>query len=154
MGYISKRLFGVGVLAMLGIGCGGGSVEVSDQPLAGTVGGTSWTFVAGDTDAFLSEGEDDFFALFYSEAFTACSFGSPGGDYLIVSVPKELGEYGFSLNLNMTFVVGDENLVATEGTVIVDEVTATTVSGGLHGIFDGDNEVDGQFQLTICADGT
>src|SRR5688572_32222448 len=129
MALASNRLIGAALLAVLGIGCSGSSVEVSDQPLAGTVGGQPWTFVAGETDAFLSEGEDDFFALFYAEAYTACSFGAPGGDHLIISVPKEPGEYGFSLNLNMTFVVGDSNLVATEGTVIVDEVTATTVSG-------------------------
>lgn len=143
----------VGSLVLLVAACGGGSsYEVSDEPLAGTVGGAAWTFEAGHTNAFLSEGEDDFFAELYAEAFTPCGFTTPSGSHLIIAVPKEPGEYDFSLQLNMTFVVGTDNLVATEGKVVVDEVTATTVTGGVHGIFDGDNEVDGQFTLTVCAD--
>ena len=143
----------LGAMILLAAACGGGSShEVSDQPLAGTVGGAPWTFEAGHTNAFLSEGQDDFFAELYAEAFTPCGFASPSGDHLIIAVPKEPGEYEFSLALNMTFVVGTDNLVATEGVVVVDTVTATEVTGGVHGVFDGDNEVDGQFTLTVCAD--
>jgi hypothetical protein len=140
-------------LALLMGACGGGSsYEVSDQPLAGTVGGAPWTFVAGHTDAFLSEGEDDFFAELYAEAFAPCGFATPQGSLLLVAVPKEPGEYEMSLQLNMTFVANDENLVATDGVIVVEEVTATTVTGGVHGVFDDDNQVDGRFTLTICAD--
>ena len=146
------RILGAMVLFAAACGGGGSGHEVSDQPLAGTVGGQPWTFAAGHTNAFLSEGEDDFFAELYAEAFTPCGFTSPSGDHLIIAVPKEPGEYDFSLQLNMTFVVGTDNLVATEGVVVVDEVTATEVSGGVYGIFDGDNEIDGTFTLTVCAD--
>ena len=52
----------------------------------------------------------------------------------------------------MTFVQGSNNLVATNGQIVVDEVTATRVRGGLSGYFDGDNEVSGQFDIAICAD--
>ncbi len=41
-------------------------------------------------------------------------------------------------------------LAPEAGRIVVDEVTATTVSGGLVGDFDGDNHVNGQFELTIC----
>jgi hypothetical protein len=133
--------------------CGGDDFDIPTTPLAGTVGGQPWTFVAGETDAFLSDGEDDFFASFYAETFTACGFGGPSGNHLIVAVPKEVGDYDFSLSQNMTFVVGDsQNLVTTEGRIVVDEVTATVVRGGLHGTLDDDNEVSGRFELTICAD--
>jgi hypothetical protein len=142
-----------GTTLALALGACGTDFTVASTPLAGTVGGQPWTFVAGDTDAFLSEGETDFFASFYAATFTPCGFSSPSGNHLIVAVPKEPGEYDFSLSLNMTFVVGaSENLVATEGVVIVDEVTPTLARGGLHGTFDGDNEVDGRFELTVCAD--
>jgi hypothetical protein len=138
-------------IALLAGACGGGEGEaIVDTPLSGTVGGQAWTFVAGDTDAFLSEGESEFFASLYAATFTPCGFDTPTGDFLIVSVPKEVGEYDFSLSLNMTFAVGSDNLVATDGRIIVDEVTATTVRGGLVGDFDGDNHVNGQFELTIC----
>jgi hypothetical protein len=140
-------------LALALAACGGGDYDIPATPLAGTVGGQPWTFVAGHTNAFLSEGEDDFFAELYPAAFTACGFGTPPGDHLIVAVPKTPGDYDFSTSLNMTFVVGDaQDLVTFDGRVVVDEVTATLVRGGLHGHFDGDNVVKGQFELTICAD--
>jgi hypothetical protein len=146
------RTLGPALLLTLATACGGGSsYEITDQPLTGTVGAAPWTFVAGSTDAFLSEGEDHFFAVFYAETYTPCGFGEPTSDHLIVSVPKQPGSYDFDLQLNMTFVTGNDNLVATDGTVRVDTVTTTAVTGGLHGVYDGDNEVDGNFQLTICA---
>lgn len=56
-----------------------------------------------------------------------------------------------SLSRNMTFVVGDsDNLIATNGRIVVDEVTATTVKGGLVASYDGSNEVNGRFEVTIC----
>jgi hypothetical protein len=147
-----RRILLVAMLAACG--GGGGDDDGDDIPattLAGTVGGEPWTFVAGDTDAFLSEGEDDFFALLYAGPFTPCGFDAPSGNHLIVSVPKEPGEYPLSLSLNMTFVVGEsDNLVATDGVIVVDEVTDTTIRGGLLASFDADNEVAGQFDLTIC----
>jgi hypothetical protein len=144
---------GVGLALALGA-CGGTDYDIPVAPLAGTVGGEPWTFVAGHTNDFLSEGEDDFFAELYPAAFTACEFSTPPGNHLIVAVPKAVGDYDFSTSLNMTFVVGaSDNLVTFDGRVRVDEVTATTVRGGLHGVFDGDNEVKGEFTLTVCPPG-
>jgi hypothetical protein len=132
-------------------GCGE-DVTVTEQPLSGMVGGQQWTFQKGDTNAFLSDA-DGFFASLYAEDFAACGFGAPSPPMLLISVPTEIGEYGFSLSRNMTFVPSSgENLVATEGVIVVEEITADTIYGGLHGIFDGDNEVDGTFALTICAE--
>ena len=137
------------LLVVSAAGCGA-STEIADTPLAGTVAGQPLAFVAGETNAFLSEGESDYFAELYPSAYTACGFGAPDGPHLILSVPKEPGDYEFGLSLNMTFYADGNNLVATEGAIRVDEVTATTVTGGVHGIFDGDNEVDGVFSIPIC----
>ncbi len=137
---------------LFAVACGN-DYEISEEPLAGVVGGQEWNFVAGHTNAFLSEGEDDFFATLYPESFEECGFGEPSGNKLILSIPKEPGTYDFSLNRNMTFYVADtsDNLIATNGQIKVDEVTATNIRGGLVGDFDGDNEVNGQFDVTICA---
>lgn len=142
-------LLGSVVFAVAAAACAGDGVEISTAPLTGKVGGQSWTFVAGDTSAFLSD-ENDFFAQFYAATFTACGFSTPQGNSLIVAVPTKVGDYEMSLSRNMTFVVGDQNLIATDGRIVVDEVTATKVSGGLHATYDGDNEVDGRFEITIC----
>jgi hypothetical protein len=133
--------------------CTSSSPDIVDTQLAGTVAGQAWTFQAGHTSAFLSEGEDDFFASLYPMAFTACGFSEPSGAHLIVSIPKQPGDYEMGSNLNMTFVTADsDNLVTFDGRIIVDEVTATHVTGGLFGSYDGDNEVNGRFDVTICAE--
>ncbi len=152
-----KTLSTVLAIAMMGlVGCATDDADVpdlSDQMLAGEVGGQTWTFAAGQTDAFLSEGEDDFFATLYPMSFTTCGFSEPGGNHLIVAIPKEPGEYEMSLSRNMTFVVGDsQNLIATQGRIVVDEVTDTTVKGGLVATYDDGNQVNGRFELTICAE--
>ncbi|HEY4178298.1 MAG TPA: hypothetical protein VGM90_15730 [Kofleriaceae bacterium] len=135
--------------------CGTDSVsEVSPDPLAGMINGQPFTFVGGETNPFLSEGDDNFFSDLYGETYTACGFSHPSGPHLIASIPMTPGEYTLSLDLNMTFTYNDgstvQNLIATRGRLVVDEVTSTTVTGGLHGIYNGDNEVDGQFSLTVC----
>lgn len=139
------------LVSSLAIGCGS-SVEISTGTLAGTVGGQPWTFQAGHTSAFLSDGEPDFFASLYPAAFTACGLSEPGGPHILVAIPKEVGDYDLSLSLNMTFVHDDQNLISTDGRIVVDSVTETRVTGGLHAIYDGDNEVDGQFDVTVCAE--
>ena len=147
-------ILGLSMMAL--VGCASddaGSAEIMTTPLAGEVGGTTWTFTAGHTSAFLSEGEPDFFASLYPTAFTACGFSEPSGNHLIVAIPKMPGEYEMSLSRNMTFVVGDStNLIATNGRIVVDEVTATSVKGGLVATYDGSNEVNGRFEVTICPD--
>lgn len=136
------------------VACGtdGGSDEVDmTQTLTGTVGGQAWTFAAGETNFFLSEGEDDFFAELYPTAYTQCGFSAPSGNHLIVAIPKAVGEYEMNTSRNMTFVVGDsENLISFSGKVVVSEVSATSVKGGLVGSYDGQNEVNGTFDLKIC----
>ncbi len=147
-------LFAVATLAVAGFsGCASddGVDALSDTTMTGMVGGQTWTFAAGHTSAFLSEGEPDFFATLYPMTFTTCGFSEPGGNHLIVSIPKEPGEYEMSLSRNMTFVVGDSNnLIATKGKIVVDEVTATTIKGGLVATYDGQNEVNGRFEVAIC----
>ena len=55
---------------------------------------------------------------------------------------------------SVTFVVdpqgANQNLI-TSTHVVVNAVTATTVSGGISASYDGNNSVSGQFQATICA---
>ena len=127
-----------------------GSQDIDPTPLAGTVSGQTWSFVAGSTDGFLSDGQDDFFAVLYPMTYTACGFSEPSGPHLIVSVPKTVGDFPMSLQRNMTFTNGSDNKIATDGRIRVDSVTATKVTGGLVGTYDADNEVSGTFELTIC----
>jgi hypothetical protein len=125
------------------------SHDIDPGNLSGTVGGQIWSFQAGSTNGFLSEGQTDFYAVMYPVAYTECGT-EPSGPHIIVSVPKAAGDFNFDLSRNMTFVDGEDNLVSIDGRIVVDSVTADHVSGGLHGTYDIDNEVDGQFDITVC----
>jgi len=110
-----------------------------------------WTFQVGATNAFLSEGHPDFFATFSASNYTVCVTSGPTERSVIASVPREPGDYDFNLDRSITFVGANNfNRVATEGRIVIDSVTATMVTGGLHATFDKSNEVNGQFQLSIC----
>jgi hypothetical protein len=126
------------------------STEIASSPVTGMVGGQAWTFAAGHTDAFLSEGDDDFFATLFPSQFTTCGFSEPSGNHLILSIPKTVGDYPMSLSRNMTFVVGSDNKIAIDGHIAVTEVTATKVKGGIVAKFDSQNEINGTFEIPIC----
>ena len=138
---------------LLAAGCGTGPIDISDAPLSGFIGGTAWTFGSAESTAFLSS-SDQFFVAAYSEVVAPCT---GAGDqvrtnWLILNVPKAPGDYALGSGLNETFYLQETgvNYYATYGRVVVNQVTATTVSAGAHFLFDGNNEVDGQFQAQIC----
>ena len=130
-----------------------GSTDISTAPLTGMVYGQPWTLKAASTDFFLSKDSYTFFVNAYASAYTPCKNMDPQGPGLIVDLPKMPGDYPMSLARNLTFTDGHSgNKIATEGRIVVSTVTATTITGGLHATFDGQNEVDGQFTVTVCTE--
>ena len=152
---------------VLGAGCGGGTgggggggsggngggTTISTQTLAGKIGGQAWTFATGETNAALST-TDAFWVDLYAATFDTCvAFGAPSdADEVIMMMPKAPGSYPVSLSRNATLYVAStsDNWVATRGLLVIDSVTATTISGGMHITYNADNTVDGQFQASIC----
>lgn len=152
-----KRVFIAGVLSLALTGCGDdgdgedGPVNIATGTLTGKVGGMSWTLASARTNAFLSD-DASFWVDMYSATGASCS-GGVSGDSLIVAVPKQVGTHRLNLDLNGTFVVGEgqpENYIATDGAIRVDEVTSTTVRGGLSMTYDASNSVSGTFEATVC----
>ncbi len=134
-------------------GCdGSGGGPISSQALSGKIGGQPWTFVQGETNSFLSDSSSLFVTL-YPSSFSACGVATAPSDEreIIMSSPRTTGGYDLSLANTATFYVppGD-NKVATQGHVQIDEITATTITGGARFAYDADNTVDGQFQAAIC----
>jgi hypothetical protein len=140
-------------------GCGGGTSSngsgavISTQPLSGKIGGQSWSLAIAQSDSYLSMG-DRFFVTMYPTSFTACeTFGAPSNaNTVIIELPKTAGSYSLGLDMNATLyeAATSNNRVATQGRVVIDSVTATTISGGANFAYDANNAVDGQFQATIC----
>jgi hypothetical protein len=138
----------------LAAACSSGPVEISNQPLAGVIGGAAWTLASAESNAFLSANSPTFFVSAYGQALTACTGGgsAANGNRLILNIPKTAGDYPLSDTLNQTFYVaaGSTNYVTTQGRVVVDEVTTTTIRAQAHFRFDDANQVDGHFAVTIC----
>ena len=156
------------LVAALAVGLGacggtaaGGTVGglVSSQSLAGTIDGKPWTFVAGETNHFLSQSSTNFFASLYEQAIDSPCLGTdPQGTtrLLILNIPMAVGHYALSLDLNQTFSYDDgtgtyQNDVATSGVLDVTTLTASSLQGGVKMAYDAQNSVDGQFELGICA---
>jgi hypothetical protein len=144
------------------LGCGGGDGDgggggeaIADQPLSGKIGGQPFSFAAGETDAFLSM-DDRYFITLYSTVFTACAFaGAPiGANSVIFEVPKAAGTYKLGLGQTATLYDGamNYNSVATRGSIVIESVTGTTISGGASITFNANNTVNGKFSATICAE--
>jgi hypothetical protein len=146
----------MGALATLGCSSDSDeeSFDIGSATLSGKIGAASWTFVAGETDSFLSDNEHFWVDLYADPITDACRNGpSSSKNHVILSVPTKPGDYKLSLQLNATFVVEGnqtDNLVATRGRLVVEEVTGTTMRGKTHIELDADNEIDGTFQVARC----
>jgi hypothetical protein len=132
------------------------STAIATTPLAGKVGGQPWTFVSGQTDAFLSDGEEDYTGVLTSEAATTCG-SFPDLSHLLLYLPRKTGTFPLGLNRIATFSIplgtsDYDNLGATKGRIVIDEVTASSIRGGAFVEYDANNSVNGQFQVAICAD--
>lgn len=142
----------MGLAALVG-GCGsGGSTTISSQPLSGKIGGQPWTLATAGTDTFLTT-DSQYWVNAYAEAFTPCTgTASTSANELILNLPKAVGSYTVSLSLNQTFYVAatNDNLIVTSGEIVISDVTATTITGGARLSYNADNNVNGQFEATIC----
>src|SRR4051812_18173043 len=72
-----RRLLRVlsGCLPLLGwvAGCSVGPIEISDQPLAGKIGGADWVLGSAETNAILSANFSTYFAAAYGNALAPCT---------------------------------------------------------------------------------
>jgi hypothetical protein len=132
----------------------GARTPIVNTPLAGMIGGEAWTFNHADTDSALSD-QETFFLSFYAEPAMACeSFFQSTLNELIVIVPKAPGDYAINFEHAATFVVdpggSNDNLVAFNGHMVVDEITATTLRGGIAVEYNAKNHVNGRFEANIC----
>ena len=148
----------IGMLGLIaGLGCGGGGSgggggAPSNQALTGKIGGKAWTFHTAESDSFLSD-DKNFWVDAYAGSFTPCTSAGPfDSDRLILTLPKTVGTHPLSLSLTETFYVAatSDNLVATSGTIVIDSVTAATITGSVKFAYNADNSVEGTFEATIC----
>ncbi len=149
---MSKALGMVAILSFLGCGGGGdGAAAISSAPLSGKIGGQPWTFGTGESNSSLSD-DSTFWVEAYADSFTPCTGAAPADvHYLILNLPRTTGTHSLGIELTETFYVGNnDNLATANGTIVIQSVTATTITGGAKFAYNADNSVDGQFTATIC----
>lgn len=144
-------------------GGGGGGAPIANQPLSGKIDGVPWTFVVGETDAFLSSTQATFFTNLYDVPLdSSCAAGFPSASVraLIFNIPMAVGSYqlSFANDLTATFTYklnnannDYQNDIATSGQLDVTALTATTLSGAARITINANDSVEGQFQVSICA---
>lgn len=150
----------LGALVLVLVGCGGddsdddgGGTSIASGPLTGKVGGAPWTVATAQADASFTD-DSGFWVDLYAEQLASCS-DSGSGNSVILTVPRQVGTHRMSFDLTGTFFIpnqatGGDNLIATNGTIRVDEITATSVRGGVTMTYDANNTVSGEFDATIC----
>jgi hypothetical protein len=146
------RHFALGLLLVAGCDGSGDSATISSQTLSGKIGGKAWTFTQGETDPIMSD-SSSFWVTLYASTFSACATFMPPEDAgtVLLDLPKTAGGFDLSMSKTATFFIPPEtNLAALQGHIQIDTVTSTTITGGAKITYNGDNTVDGQFQVTIC----
>lgn len=144
-------------LVMFGVACGSdeggksGGYEVSQSALTGTIAGEAFEAKSGFAKDFFGDGEY-WVELHNTEVEEPCSAQFPAGPHIILSVKPEPMDQALSLQNNITFAHGEaENDIATSGRLIIDGVQGDRLTGGLIAEM-GDSEVDGTFDVKVCAD--
>ncbi len=148
-----RALRAILLAACLAGGCNAGTIEISSAPMAGLIGGVAWSFGTAETNALLSR-SDQLWIDVYQEALAPCTGAgaSVSSNRLILNAPTQAGDYLLGSGVRVTFYVPmtGNNYVATQGRMVIDQVTDTMLSGGANLRYDDSNDVDGQFQATIC----
>lgn len=140
-------------LVTWGVGCSAppDATLIDPGPLSGKFNGKAWKAVSGTSERFTPD-SNEILSTLSSEPMEACS--PQGFARLVLEIPFKPGIYHLDLGHTVHFVTpaSKDDLAATEGEIIVHEVTETTIKGGLYAIYnDNPNyEVSGQFTVDRC----
>ncbi|XOV93067.1 MAG: hypothetical protein ACFHWX_23075 [Bacteroidota bacterium] len=135
----------------------GPTYDFKDQNLQGKIDGIDFNLGDGAVDLF---NEELSFNLYSDQESTAACDLFGFGDFVQVffAIPEETGL--LELNLNLSSGDGETvtmfnpenslNVIATEGAIVITEITETTVSGKMDIQFDEDNFINGNFTAEFC----
>ncbi len=117
--------------------------------------GEPWTAV----EAGVRRGDDGLLTVsLFAEDLDECALGHDAStSQVLFTVPAEPGEYPLRFDLSdlagsrvVNFSPsGGENILATEGVIVVDDVSETEVTIGVLAMTDA-SEINGRFTATIC----
>jgi hypothetical protein len=127
--------------------------EIADQPLAGTIAGQAWTLVDGEISTFLAD-DTAYVASLFDVATGGCDAEWPeAGGLLEIEFPRKVGAYELSSDRSVSLaILGNlaDGVSAEDGLLVISEITADRVRGGLRAEADDRNRVEGRFDVRLC----
>lgn len=134
------------------------SYSFKDQDVSGEIEGDSWTYADGYVEESEFDGEEVLdITLTLEQDGSVCDIFTEG-DRVFFFVPKAVGVYKLSFDLNsfdgQTVTLFDEeetlNTIATEGAIEILSISETEVTGRIDARSDGNNHVNGNFTVSFC----
>jgi hypothetical protein len=168
-----NRAFGIGCLVSLSliVGSVGCSVDLTDlespassftkasivdQIPTGIHDGQSWTMLKAEVKSDYFD-EDRLTIRLFTEEIETCGFSSSSEKpYLLFSVKKAVGEYPLKMSFGedgqtVTFVTPPAtNTIATQGIVVIEELTAEKLTMGIVAQAGDGDVVNGRFTVDLC----
>jgi len=142
--------------------------SIKDQPLQGVIDGKPWKMKMGTA---LLCGDGMIISFLERKLEKTCGFWSAvknltslyGSNYAQFSSPyKKAGRFELKPFhvVNLVFYTDALNVLrsnddpppatALTGYLIIESVSKTHVKGGLYAYADGDNEINGKFEISVC----
>ena len=136
------------------------SSDIKDQVVQGQINGSEWSYLSGTAEIDYWDSTKISVSLYDSLIDGICDQFMVSTDRMVMfSVPGEEGEYQLSFNFSdggqtVTMVYDTEdvpmNMIASEGIIIVDEITDTDITVSLVAHYGSDNAVNGTATVPLC----
>jgi hypothetical protein len=122
---------------------------IAATPASGTIAGTPFTLGT----RFMNQTDGELWFDLLPTAAADCTLDETDGQYpfIIFFTPAAVGRYPLGQTQFVTFVPAPStNLGISRGVIEIEELTATTVRGGLHVWSASDGEINGRFDGPLC----
>ena len=136
---------------------GESAYRIEDETLSGRINGMDWRFSVGLTDPSLeADDETVHYVSLFAESDARCDNRPLDAPHVIVTVPKQVGQFALGPALNATFAYRDGSQdiyrATFDGALVITEYSesADTFSGALIAKRNGVGEVNGTFTVTVC----
>lgn len=138
-----------------------GSKTISSEPIKGKIDGQDWLFVGGYAAPRIGSSDKSILSvkLLSVAPEKPCdpfSRSSKDGKYVSFDVNSTVGVTNYSSTDQKFVSIGaganssKTSVWASQGTVTIDEVTDTSISGKILSRFDDNNNVNGVFKVQRC----
>ena len=134
------------------------SFSFSNQNAQGKIEGVAFNVEAARANASTFGNDSTFLIELYGDTATEpCLINGFGMDMVFMHLPMEVGLYelsfsttGTSRTVTLYDTESSTNVISTDGAVEILEITDNVIKGRIDARYDGDNNVNGNFEARRC----